>query len=163
MSFINPELVKSSIHVYQLRQICDEICRGKRWHTLEVENEIDKIRLIVALIDVMYHQGKLTQALILSQRTNVLLQMQSSFALHTILSAQMLLAQYEATIVQLCEYQQFFQKYGYQDLQPILQRFEIVVLDRIQHPVQDIFVRKLEQFYTGAVLQVSLQQKNLYL
>lgn len=88
MTYLNPELIQKSEHVEQLREIEEAmfLAPHQRWQSLTIQNEVEKMRLPIAFVDMVFRRDKVKKTLYLTAVPNAVENVQRSFELHSQLS-----------------------------------------------------------------------------
>lgn len=154
---INPELVQSIDQVYALRTIATQFFVDQRIQKLTMETDVERARLIVALVDVLKRSNRLGKVLILSQLTKILEQIETSFSLHTSYALDYLGKDKNLSQVNFVTYRQFFKLFGYDDktLAHFFNQFDLIIVDNIEDERNEIFKRKLA-WHSHWVLEVNV-------
>ncbi|OUY07109.1 hypothetical protein [Acinetobacter populi] len=141
---LNPDLVQSHAQVYGLRAIARQFFCAERVQSLTVQNHVEKARCITALVDVLIRAGSLHKVLIVSRFSHVLDQISLCFRLHTQLKTVVLSGTTHAEgQVSFSTYQHFFEVYGWDNLDEIFARFDLIVVDEPDDEANQVFIKKL--------------------
>lgn len=153
---INPDLVSSIEHVYTLRNIARQFFVNQRLQTLTVQNEVERARSIVALVDVLQRADRVGRVLVLSQLSATLDKIELSFKLHTCCAIYYLDEKATFKEVNFVRYSKFLNLAGHHsdDIAAYLTHFDLIIVDDLDNEKNQIFKLKLLAEFKGWVLNV---------
>lgn len=153
---INPELVSSIDHVYRLREIARQFFVDQNLQSLKVQNEVERSRSIVALVDVLQRSDRVGRVLIISQLSAVLEKIELSFKLHTASRVLYLDTYTELKEVNLARPSTLFDVIGYDNsnINEVLSQFDLIIVDDLNNEKNQILKLKLLHNFKGWILNI---------
>lgn len=153
---INPALVNSIEQVYTLRQLAIQFFCNQHEQTLIVNDEVERARSIVALVDVLWASDIKVKVLILSELSKTLEQIHKSFQLHTSLTLNSLSnINTKNKTIHFLRYQTIVEKIDVKESEIFFNQFDLIISDDLGHEKNDLIKRRLK-FHRAWLLNVIL-------
>lgn len=142
---ITPELVNSIDQVYALRQLVIQFFCNQREQALTVNDDVERARSIVALVDVLWASNIKVNVLILSELSKTLEQIQKSFCLHTSLELNSLSEINPLkTGIHFLRYQDILKKFNAEESEIFLNQFDLIITDDLENEKFDLIKRRFK-------------------
>ncbi|MFB2537948.1 MULTISPECIES: hypothetical protein [unclassified Acinetobacter] len=170
--YFNPELINSKQQAYDLRLLIQQWLCGEKQQQLIAYHPIERSRQIVALSEYLTHHQITQRILICSHSTNMLNEIKQSSQLHSqvMFSDFMQVHQdfdlnqnalseieFKAKQVYVGRYQDFLALYGYQNLEPIFNQFDLIIADEIDLVQNQLWQVICQKYYQKWLLNIHLR------
>lgn len=161
MAYLNPELIQKSEYIDQLHAIEQAMfIQGQHWHSFHAQQEIERIRIPIAFLDMLFRSQRIQHALYLTIASSAKVSVAQSFGLHTQLICCDIIDENTTAHVVLASLHEFA---NLDEVQSFLNQFDCVVVEHSDLKLYELVQYRLKYIYRKAVFELVYKPQRLYL